>query len=178
MNRIDVVLAVVLALFALRGFQRGFSREIFALIGLVGGVAVAGAMYADAAMQLPPEVPDIVRPAVAFLAIFLGVALAAKLVGMLVHRLLGLVLLSPLDRIGGIIFGAAKGVAFVTLAVIIVRALTPANALERATADSVLLQPILQATDDGRAAAAARTLPDPTARTAPDPLPSPSAAGG
>ena len=39
MNRIDVVLAVVLALFALRGFWRGFSREIFALIGLVGGVA-------------------------------------------------------------------------------------------------------------------------------------------
>ena len=40
MNRIDVVLAVVLALFALRGFQRGFSREIFSLIGLVGGVVV------------------------------------------------------------------------------------------------------------------------------------------
>jgi uncharacterized membrane protein required for colicin V production len=46
-SRIDVVLAVVLALFALRGFWRGFSREIFALIGLVGGVAVAGANYAE-----------------------------------------------------------------------------------------------------------------------------------
>ncbi len=170
MNRIDVVLAIVLALFALRGFQRGFSREIFALIGLVGGVAVAGALYADAALQLPPEVPDIVRPAVAFLVIFLGVALAAKLVGMLVHRVLGLVLLSPLDRLGGIVFGVAKGAAIITLGVIVVRALTPANALERLAAGSVLLQPILELTDDGRAAAAVRTLPDP--------LPSPSAAGG
>ena len=151
MNRIDVVLAVLLALFALRGFQRGFSREIFALIGLVGGVAVAGALYADAALQLPPEVPDIARPAVAFVGIFLGVALAAKLVGMVVHRVLGLVLLSPLDRLGGIVFGVAKGAAVVTLGVIVVRALTPANALERA-------------------AAAARSLPDP--------IPSPSAAGG
>ena len=170
MNRIDVVLAVLLALFALRGFQRGFSREIFALIGLVGGVAVAGALYADAALQLPPEVPDIARPAVAFLCLFLGVALAAKLIGMLVHRVLGVVLLSPLDRLGGIVFGIAKGAAIVTLGVIVVRALTPANALERAAAGSVLLQPILELTDDGRAAAAARTLPNP--------IPSPSAAGG
>ena len=170
MNRIDVVLAVLLALFALRGFQRGFTREIFALIGLVGGVAVAGALYADAALQLPPEVPEIARPAMAFLALFFGVALAAKLVGMLVHRVLGLVLLSPLDRLGGIVFGVAKGAAVVTLGVIVVRALTPANAIERAAAGSVLLQPILELTDDGRAAAAARTLPDP--------VPSPSAAGG
>ena len=69
--------------------MRGFSREIFALIGLVGGVAVAGAMYGDAAVMLPPEVPEIVRPAVAFGGVFLGVALAAKLVGMAVHRCSG-----------------------------------------------------------------------------------------
>lgn len=170
MNRIDVGLAVVLAFFAVRGFQRGFSREIFALIGLVGGVAVAGAEYAGAALQLPPEVPDVARPAVAFLGIFLGVALAAKLAGMLVQHLLGLVLLSPLDRLGGVIFGAAKGAAVITLGVIVVRAITPPNALERAAAESVLLQPILELTDDGRAAAAARTLPEP--------IPSPPAGGG
>jgi membrane protein required for colicin V production len=168
-NRIDVGLAVVLALFALRGFQRGFSREIFALIGLVGGVALAGAMYADAALLLPPEVPEMARPAVAFLAIFLGVALTAKLTGMLLHHVLGLGLLSPLDRIGGILFGAAKGAAVITLGVIVVRAITPPNALERATADSVLLRPILEFTDEGHAAEAVRTLPNP--------IPSPSAAG-
>lgn len=170
MNRIDVVLAVVLALFALRGFQRGFSREIFALIGLVGGVAVAGTLYADAALQLPPEVPGIARPAIAFIGIFLGVALAAKLAGMLVHRLLGLVLLSPIDRLGGIVFGAAKGAALITLGVVVVRAVTPPNALERVAGDSVLLRPVLELTDDGRGAAAARTLPNP--------VPSPSAGGG
>ncbi len=173
MSRIDVVLAVVLALFALRGFQRGFSREIFALIGLVGGVAVAGATYADAATMLPPEVPEIVRPAVAFAGVFLAVALASKLAGLVVHRLLGLVLLSPLDRLGGVIFGAVKGAAVVALGVVVVRALTPPNALERACADSVLLQPILELTDDGRAAAVLRHLPDPL----PSPSPSPAATG-
>ncbi len=167
MNRIDVVLAIVLALFALRGFQRGFSREIFALIGLVGGVAVAGATYAEAAVMLPPEVPEIARPALAFVGIFFGVALAAKLVGMLLHSLLGLTLLSPLDRAAGIVFGAAKGVAVVTLGVIAVRALTPPNALERACADSVLMQPILEFTDDGRASTIERTLPAPVPAASP-----------
>ena len=177
MSRIDVVLAVVLALFALRGFWRGFSREIFALIGLIGGVAVAGANYADAAMMLPPEVPDIMRPAAAFMGIFLGVLLAAKLAGMLLHRLLGLTLLSPLDRAAGIVFGAAKGAAVITLGTIVVRALTPANALEKLCADSVLMQPVLEFTDDGRAAEAARTLGHPTV-PAPAPSPAAAAAGG
>ncbi len=170
MNRIDVVLAVILALFALRGFQRGFSREIFALIGLVGGVAAAAAMYADAAVMLPPEVPDMIRPALAFGGIFVGVALLAKLVGMLVHRVLGLTLLSPLDRIGGILFGAAKGVALVVMAVAVVRAVTPPNALARACADSVLMQPILEITDDGRGTVDERRLPAP----APVPFASPT----
>jgi membrane protein required for colicin V production len=171
-NRIDVVLAVVLALFALRGFQRGFSREIFALIGLVGGVALAAATYADAAPMLPPEVPEIARPGIAFLGIFVAVALVAKLAGLLVQRMLGLVMLSPLDRVAGILFGAAKGVALVAMAVVVVRAVTPPNALERLCEGSVLMQPLLELTDDGRAATAARTLP------APAPMASPTAAGG
>jgi membrane protein required for colicin V production len=171
-NRIDVVLAVVLALFALRGFQRGFSREIFALIGLVGGVAVAAGTYADAAVMLPPEVPEIVRPAVAFVGIFFAVALAAKLAGILVQRMLGLVMLTPLDRAAGVLFGAAKGAAVLAMGVVVVRAITPPLALERACADSVLMRPILELTADPRAVDAARVLREP------GPAPSPTAAGG
>ncbi|MCX5737770.1 MAG: CvpA family protein [Proteobacteria bacterium] len=169
MNRIDLVLAVVLALFALRGFQRGFSREIFALVGLVGGVAVASAMLAEAVPMLPPEVPEVARPTLAFLGIFLAVALAAKIAGLLVQRALGLVMLSPLDRGAGIFLGAAKGVALIAMAVFVIRAITPPKALERACGDSVLMPPLLALTDDGRAEVVVRSLPDPI------PLPSPSA---
>lgn len=167
MSRIDVVLAVVVGLFAIRGFWRGFAREIFALIGLVGGVAVAGTYYFDAAVMLPPEVPEIARPTIGFLGIFVAVLLAAKIVGLLVQRLLGLVLLSPLDRIGGVLFGAAKGVAVIALGVIVVRAVTPPHALERLCADSVLMRPLLEITDPGDAAATLRHLPDPLPAPAP-----------
>lgn len=170
MNRIDVGLAVVLALFALRGFQRGFSREIFALVGLVGGVALAGAMFVDAAELLPLDVPEIARPTVAFAGIFLAVVLVAKVAGMIVHRALGLALLSPLDRAAGILFGAAKGAAVIAMGVFVVRAVTLPHALERACGDSVLMRPLLELTNDGRDVAAAWTFPSP--------IPSPSAAGG
>lgn len=172
MSRIDVVLVIVVGLFAIRGFWRGFTREIFALIGLVGGVAVAGAYYPDAAVMLPPEVPEIARPAIGFLGVFVAVALAAKLVGLVVQRILGFVLLSPLDRLGGILFGAAKGLALIALGVIVVRAVTPPHALERACADSVLMKPLLDLTDDGVAAPPVRRLPDPIA--APEPTATPT----
>jgi membrane protein required for colicin V production len=161
-NRIDLVLAVVLALFALRGLQRGFSREFFALVGLVGGVALAAGTNVEAASMLPPSVPEIGRPFVAFAVVFLAVALAAKLAGMLVHRTLGAIALSPLDRAAGAVFGAAKGVALVALGLVVVRAVTPPNALDRAFADSVLMKPLLEITQDGHdPAAPARRLPDP-----------------
>ena len=169
MNRIDVVLAVVLALFALRGFQRGFSREIFSLVGLVGGVAIAGATFADAAEMLPPSIPAIARPTVAFVGVFVAVALSAKLAGLLVHRALGLVMLSPLDRASGVLFGAVKGAAVLAMGVFLVRAVTPLHALERACSGSVLMPPLLELTNDRRDAAAVRSLPDPI------PVASPSA---
>lgn len=172
MNRIDVVLAVVLALFALRGFQRGFSREVFSLIGLVGGVAIANAGLADAVEMLPPDVPSIARPTIAFAGVFLAVVVAAKLAGLLVHRALGLVRLSPLDRVAGIVFGAAKGAAVLAMGVYLVRAVTPEHALERASSGSVLMPPLLELTDAGREAAV-RSLPDPISV----PSPSPAATG-
>ena len=172
MNRIDVVFAVVLALFALRGFQRGFSREIFSLVGLVGGVAIAGATFADVVERLPPDVPTIARPTVAFVGIFLAVALAAKLVGLFVHRALGLAMLSPLDRAAGILFGAAKGAVVLAIGVFLIHAVTPLHALERATSGSMLMPPLLELTNDGRDAVE-RSLPDPISV----PSSSPSAAG-
>lgn len=162
MNRIDLVLAIVLALFALRGLQRGFSREFFAVVGLVGGAALAAGTNVEAAQMLPPSVPDIGRPVVAFVAVFAAVALAAKLAGVLVHRALGAIALSPVDRVAGALFGAAKGVVLVGLGLIVVRAVTPPNAIDRAFAESVLLQPLLELTQDGYGPAAnERRLPDP-----------------
>jgi membrane protein required for colicin V production len=169
-KRIDVVLAVVLALFALRGLFRGFARELFSLLGLIGGVVLAVTRYAAAADMLPPAMPGELRPFVAFVILFFAVMLGARLAGALVHRALGIVWLSPLDRVAGALFGAAKGAALVGCLVLLLRYLAPSATLDRALGESVVMRSIMQLIGEGRDAAATAGIPLP--RT------SPSAAGG
>ena len=125
MNRIDVVLAIVLVLFAARGFWRGFSREFFGFVGLIGGLALAAASYARATAYLPDAVPDRVRPIAAFAAVFFAVDFLANVVGALVHRLLGVLFLLPVDRLAGAVFGVAKGATMAMIALLLMRAYTP-----------------------------------------------------
>jgi membrane protein required for colicin V production len=120
-----MVLAIVLALFAIRGFWRGFSREFFGFVGLIGGLVVAAASYAAAVAYLPDAVPERIRPIVAFAVVFFAVDVLANIVGALLHRLLGILFLSPVNRIAGAVFGVAKGAAMTMIALLLIRAYTP-----------------------------------------------------
>ncbi len=128
-NRIDVVLAIVLLLFAVRGFWRGFSREFFGFVGLIGGLVVAAASYAAATAYMPDAIPERLRPIAAFAAVFFAVDFLAIIVGALVHRLLGILFLSPVNRIAGAVFGVAKGAAMTMIALLLLRAYTPVPSL-------------------------------------------------
>jgi membrane protein required for colicin V production len=147
-NRIDVILTIVLILFALRGFWRGFSREFFGFIGLLGGVVVAAATYATAEDYLPTSVPDRLRPILAFAGVFFAVDLAANLVGALLHKLFGILFLSPVNRIAGAVFGAAKGAGLAAIGLLLVRAYTPSPALQEEMLASALAGPLLGLADE------------------------------
>ena len=149
MNRIDVVLTIVLALFGIRGFWRGFSREFFGFIGLIGGIAVAAATYAAAANMLPVAVPERLRPVAGFAAVFFAVDLAAHLIGAIVHRLLGIFYLSPVDRIAGAVFGTAKGATLALITLLLVRAYTPVPELVAEVDESRIARPLLSLADQG-----------------------------
>jgi membrane protein required for colicin V production len=142
-NRIDVVLTIVLVLFALRGFWRGFSREFFGFVGLIGGLVVAAASYAAAVAYLPAAVPERIRPIVAFALVFFAVDVLANVVGALLHRLLGILFLSPVNRVAGAVFGVAKGAAMTMIVLLLIRAYAPApgfvNELERSSIAGRLL---------------------------------------
>jgi membrane protein required for colicin V production len=147
-NRIDVILTIVLLLFALRGFWRGFSREFFGFIGLIGGLAVAAASYGAAVPYLPAAVPGRLRPIVAFAGVFFAVDLVAHLAGAVLHRVFGLLFLSPVNRIAGAVFGAAKGVAMAAIALLLVRAYSPSPGLLSELGASKLAGPLLGLADE------------------------------
>ena len=112
MNGVDVVLVVVLAGCALRGWWRGFFRECFGFLALVIGIAAALRFSAGGETVLGSHLraPAPVASGIAFVAIFVVVHATINVVGVLLSRLTGATALGTLNGVGGALLGAGKGV--------------------------------------------------------------------
>lgn len=111
MNGPDVLLLCLLALAALRGFWRGFFREAFGLLALIGGLAAAvwltpwGETFIRNSFRLPPPLPA----GVAFVGTFVVVHTGLNALGALADWLRGAAAHRWLDGLGGAVLAAGKG---------------------------------------------------------------------
>lgn len=111
MNPFDILVAALSAYCLVRGVFRGLIREVASVVGVLGGFWCAYSFYDTGGRWLSGWVADpAVRHLVAFLAIFCGVLVAVNGVALVLHYLTRLVLLGWLNRLGGLLFGAAKAV--------------------------------------------------------------------
>jgi membrane protein required for colicin V production len=165
-NAIDLLIAVVLVLFALRGLWRGFLREAFGLAGLLAGAVAAATWSRALGDQLAPHVG--VKPVVAEIlagaGVFVGAVIVAALLGRLARRVAQAVWLGPVDRGAGVAFGFAKGAALVGLGLMGVQRLAPGSAVAQLAADSRAARPLVQLAD--RLVEAVRPYTPPTVRQA------------
>jgi uncharacterized membrane protein required for colicin V production len=111
MNGVDLVLVVVLAGCAVRGWWRGFVRECFGLLALVVGISVALRCTAGGEAVLQPHLrlPAPIGSGIAFVAIFAVVHAALNVTGVLLSRLTATAVLGTVNGIGGALLGAGKG---------------------------------------------------------------------
>jgi membrane protein required for colicin V production len=119
MNPLDWFLAVLLAYSVIRAVMRGFVREAFALGGLVVGLVLACWNFRIAGQYvrgLVNEQP--LADLLGFFAILIVVTLIATLSGKLLSRTASAVGLGFFDRVGGALFGLARG-ALLGLAVLL-----------------------------------------------------------
>jgi membrane protein required for colicin V production len=136
---------VLLAPFAVRGFWRGFCREAFGLAGLVLGVVVAAAATAPLSGALAgggSELPWAARATI-FVAVFLGVVLAANVLGGVADRIARALFLGGLNRLAGILFGSLKGGAALGFGLLLAERFAPSPALAHAIARSTLGRPLV-----------------------------------
>jgi membrane protein required for colicin V production len=148
MNAVDLVILVVVGLFAVGGLRRGF---LFGLVDLVGfGLSII------AAARLGPSVAEPLRDRgiPAELAIGAGFVIAG-VVSLTVIGLAARVLLAPLALLGagtplgwansvlGLLPGALRGLAIAALLVLLLSALPPELEPRDALRESRLAQPIL-----------------------------------
>ncbi len=107
----DMVVIGLTLFLGLKGIFRGFIKEVFGIIGIVGGIAVA--------FRVSPDVGNIIAPLLGLekesIIHFLGFLLSlivfwaiAYLLGMILSKIFSASGLGIFDRILGFIFGAAK----------------------------------------------------------------------
>lgn len=109
------VLVVSMVVSALRGVV----REIISLGGWIIAFLAANLFAGPLAAHLPLAIPgDALRTLAAFLAIFILALICSALVGRLMSKLVSAVGLGPLDKALGALFGIARGLLLVLVAVL------------------------------------------------------------
>ena len=123
----DIVIAVFVGAFLIRGYVRGFFRETFSVVAL--GIAVLVTMqgsdlalsYASYFLGRKDWLDSLVKPLV-----FLGSWVLAALFFRMMFGVLSIAIPGLLSRLGGGIIGCAKGAFFVGLGLTILDAHAPA----------------------------------------------------
>jgi len=110
-------MGVILIGFAVRGFVKGFFREVCALVGIFLGLWVALLKFVPLGEWIQARVPlaDPLPFHMAFLAIFFGLSTVASVGGFLLQKMAKVLLMGWLDAMMGLGFGLIKGVMILTV---------------------------------------------------------------
>jgi membrane protein required for colicin V production len=119
---IDIIFAVLIVIFTVRCYLRGFIRELLSMTAVALGLLSAlffhknGAVFIrDRFMPGVGVIPEIL----AFIIIFLAVFIAVKIVERLLQDIINSIRLGGVDRFLGIFFGIAEGIAAVSLVLLV-----------------------------------------------------------
>jgi membrane protein required for colicin V production len=126
MNPLDWLLVVLLLYSTVRAAMRGFVREAFALAGLILGFLFACWYYGPVALFLRGLINS--QPLAqfcAFLLIVAAVMIVATLLGAIIRRTASAIGLSALDRLGGALFGFARGLVLGAAILLAITAFLP-----------------------------------------------------
>lgn len=108
MNWLDIVIIIVTLLLGMLGLWRGAIKAVFGIVGLIGGIALAGHYYLPLASILSPG-EAIWSKIAAYAIILVAILIVASVIGWFVARLVHIVMLGWVDRLIGFILGAAIG---------------------------------------------------------------------
>jgi len=142
-NYFDVVIAAIVLLLAIKGFMHGFIKEIFGLVGLIGGVYFASRLAGTAADFIDKNFLHLDNVAllklIGFLVVLIVVWLGATILGSIFSKLTSASGLGFLNRLFGFIVGGGK---YFLIFALIVTALSNVSLvkdnLEKHVQDSIL----------------------------------------
>jgi membrane protein required for colicin V production len=111
LNYFDVIVIALIVLLGLKGLLRGFIKEVFALVGIIGGVFIASRIAMDVGNIVDTVIPmsnNNTVLLVGFILSLIGVWIIAYVLGTIISKMFSMSGLGFVDRIFGFLFGAAK----------------------------------------------------------------------
>ena len=110
----------------IRGIFRGLLKEIFSLVGVLGGFYAAYTYYMLAAKLLSRWITNpVYLNLLSFMIIFCVVFIIISILGVIINYILKIAFLGWVDRICGAGFGALKGVLIVSVLLIALTVFLP-----------------------------------------------------
>jgi membrane protein required for colicin V production len=118
---LDLVSIALILFLGIKGIFRGFIKEVFGLVGIIGGIYVASRYAQAAGAFLDQNFLNLQNKGslylIGFIAVLLAFWLFAVMVGFLLGKLVHSSGLGPVDKILGFVVGGAK--VFLIFSVII-----------------------------------------------------------
>jgi len=117
MNLFDIIILITLIFFALKGLARGLVNEMASLGGLVLGGWFAYRFYPLLSIPIRNilHIPEHIAAFLAFMLLLILTGFAAHILGNIITTALRIVMLGSLNRLGGILIGAAEGALLLSM---------------------------------------------------------------
>jgi len=139
-NWFDVGCLVLVVLFGLRGITNGIVKEIFGILGLIGGLFAAMRYKTIAGEWIAAKIPalqnangvlsgDTTQVLIGFIAVLFGVWISCLIIGEIISKFFKWSGLGFVDKIGGFVFSVSK--IFLIFAVIVTLASGPMSMNEQ-----------------------------------------------
>jgi len=117
MNILDIIILVILAIFAIKGLVRGLVNEAASLTGLVLGGWLAYRYYPALSVPLQESLhfPAHVSAFIAFMLILILTGVVAHILGNIITTVVRVVMLGILNRLGGVAIGLVEGALLLSM---------------------------------------------------------------
>lgn len=130
-NSFDIIATVIILLLGLKGILNGFFKEVFGLVGIIGGIFIASRVGESVGQYLSDTIFKFDNSSAisftGFLATLLAFWALMIAVGFIFKKLSSLSGLGAVDKILGFFFGASK---FFLIAAVIAHAMFNINAVK------------------------------------------------
>ena len=148
MNYLDIIIAIILLLFGVKGFRKGLIIEVVTLLAFA--VGIYGAMhFSDFTAEHLKEFMEI-NPkylnTTAFVLTFILLVILVNIIGRMVTKLIQAMNLGFFNKLGGAVFGMAKGVLLCSIMVMVLNNFQLIGIVKPEVREQSMLYPYIEET--------------------------------